>query len=557
MSIKHTAARTLLAFTLAVGIALAPLTTTFASNQGTLSSSSKLQKYDSSIRDGLADYLTLYGPIVTKDNIVYAMGVKEDGILRILKFDANKQLVKTFLPPAEYDISPIGATSDSHGNVYFVADKSTNDHNDRGQVILKYSPSDEFLGPINTNDIDPNKQISSIYSMAVATNDTLYVTVTFRDQDNISLIKMNQSGEIISQADQLSGSTGAYNRPLLVALNSKDELYAGALKENDYSEFQTMKLFRINEGGQVTSTIDNGRVIGVGYSMTLDHNDNLYFMSIGDSTTSPQPGCPMYFELRKYDSHGTFIDIIDTSAAVSEGPVCSIYGGSGTPPFATNLNIDSDGDLYIGTGDYEYGTPGKARIAIYKTPKNVATFPSVSGGQDSAPKVELTLPENVNLVQASIKKTEEISMPPNATFSYPLGLINFTAKVKDTQPLPVELYFITDLSPSDVTPMKYANGLHTPIKDASVTESTLNGKRALKLTYTVVDGGELDEDGVVNGEIVDPVGLAVSSSSVPVPLAPNTGAGPTIPLSAILLIGGVLGVSVPTAYRALHSRRTR
>lgn len=103
---------------------------------------------------------------------------------------------------------------------------------------------------------------------------------------------------------------------------------------------------------------------------------------------------------------------------------------------------------------------------------------------------------------------------------------------------------MTDLKPNEVTSMKYINGTYSPIANATIEQSMLEGKPALKLTYQLSDGGALDEDGIVNGEIVDPVGLAAKTTETNV-LAPNTGSKrvdnglPLFGIIATVLLAGV------------------
>ena len=58
------------------------------------------------------------------------------------------------------------------------------------------------------------------------------------------------------------------------------------------------------------------------------------------------------------------------------------------------------------------------------------------------------------------------------------------------------------------------------INDATISKVTIGGKTVTKVVYQVKDGGPLDIDGLVNGVIVDPAGLARSVVG-----APNTGFG--------------------------------
>lgn len=70
------------------------------------------------------------------------------------------------------------------------------------------------------------------------------------------------------------------------------------------------------------------------------------------------------------------------------------------------------------------------------------------------------------------------------------------------------------------TPRKYNENTKTfsTIQNATITRVTYNNKSMIRLTYDITDGGNLDQDNVANGTIVDPIGLAQASVGVP-----NTG----------------------------------
>jgi hypothetical protein len=116
-------------------------------------------------------------------------------------------------------------------------------------------------------------------------------------------------------------------------------------------------------------------------------------------------------------------------------------------------------------------------------------------------------------------------------YSYPLGLTSFTFSTPDCvsgATVPVTMSFQTDLKPNEVVARKYNSTTQTynTIPNAVITETTVDGKHALQLDYNVTDGGPLDEDGLANGVIVDPVGLGTLTSTSTIG-APNTGVGPT------------------------------
>jgi hypothetical protein len=94
--------------------------------------------------------------------------------------------------------------------------------------------------------------------------------------------------------------------------------------------------------------------------------------------------------------------------------------------------------------------------------------------------------------------------------AYLMASIDPTVSTQD-----ITLAFETDLTPSDVVARKY-NSItkqYANVEGATITEDTIGGKHVLVLKYQVTDGGELDEDGVANGEIIDPVGLAISGGA--------------------------------------------
>lgn len=120
--------------------------------------------------------------------------------------------------------------------------------------------------------------------------------------------------------------------------------------------------------------------------------------------------------------------------------------------------------------------------------------------------------------------TKEASLDvQDPAYKYPLGFAGFhLAGCTVGGTATVTVTFTGTFNPSDVTARKYnpeTNGF-TTITHASKSKITLDGSPTLRITYTITDGGDLDQDGTANGTIVDPVGLAIQSVG-----APNTGVG--------------------------------
>jgi len=71
---------------------------------------------------------------------------------------------------------------------------------------------------------------------------------------------------------------------------------------------------------------------------------------------------------------------------------------------------------------------------------------------------------------------------------------------------------------------KFVKGSYLTIIGATITPATIGGVPTLVVSYQVTDGGALDEDGLANGIIVDPAGLAVLGAATPTAVgAPKTG----------------------------------
>ena len=164
---------------------LAPLTSVFAATEGDLSSTSKLQVYNSSFRDGLGSYLTLYGPAVSPSGDAYAYGIKEgEQEPYIVKMNAAGEFVKEFKLKPGYSMAIPNIAIDRYGSTYFPVDKyiDLGDGNSRVEsVILKYNPDDTFNGVIEAFNNTYPDGFRSIYSIAFDSNNSLYMTVGTSD----------------------------------------------------------------------------------------------------------------------------------------------------------------------------------------------------------------------------------------------------------------------------------------------------------------------------------------------------------------------------------------
>ena len=148
------------------------------------------------------------------------------------------------------------------------------------------------------------------------------------------------------------------------------------------------------------------------------------------------------------------------------------------------------------------------------TQANVSSF--VNPVTNSYVSVQSSCASNSN-VGASAESWEF----KDAGFDYPTGFVGFTLGCGSLgATASVVVYFFSP--PANTLVRKYNSNTHTyqAIEGASLQNLAIGGQSALKVSYSVTDGGALDQDQVVNGSIVDPVGLGQIVAA-----APRTGMG--------------------------------
>ncbi len=127
--------------------------------------------------------------------------------------------------------------------------------------------------------------------------------------------------------------------------------------------------------------------------------------------------------------------------------------------------------------------------------------------------VTITTPEGTTITCSSAVKESGLDAQ-DGSYAYPLGLVDFCFSGAETNN-EVSLLFVTDLKPDEVVVRKYnpTNNEYATVNDASLSETSYEGKNALLVTYNIVDNGPLDLD-LDNGEIADPVGLAIADEAL-------------------------------------------
>lgn len=174
-------------------------------------------------------------------------------------------------------------------------------------------------------------------------------------------------------------------------------------------------------------------------------------------------------------------------------------------------DLDSDG----ATNKLESLSPNSGDadndgIADY-TQANVTSFVSVNSSNYVVLRTSCN--DNFN-VQHGLESADS----KDSGFDYPSGLVGFVARGCNVgAKANVSILFYGQNS-SGLKVRKYRDGTYLTIPDATVQQLTIDGKTVAQASYQVTDGSSLDDDGLADGNIVDPVGLGLSTVS-----APNTG----------------------------------
>lgn len=115
-------------------------------------------------------------------------------------------------------------------------------------------------------------------------------------------------------------------------------------------------------------------------------------------------------------------------------------------------------------------------------------------------------------VGASVEPSDHADV----AFDYPVGLLAFTLTCASPgTTVTVSLYFYEAVDSPVLR--KYNSNAHSyqAIGGASLSMQTIGGQSVVKTVYQITDGSPLDQDGAINGTIVDPVGLGQAVVGIP------------------------------------------
>jgi len=347
---------------------------------------------------------------------------------------------------------------------------------------------------------------------------------------NDGLIIMGYATGNVSGANKMGGFTG-----------SNDGVIGMGYARGFVTGVHDLGGFAGRSEGQIVQVYSTGAVSGTGANLGglvgyfTDNTDNLFsgdsISSFWDNQTSGQSvGCGNMDCAGLIFGRSTAAMKHQTTYTTELGDNAwdfeDIFGGwninpqsNDGYPFLRVFDLDNDGSM----DSVENSGPnnGDANNDGFQDSQqeNVASF---INNQNNEPEV-LQAPESCTITSVSTQAESGLLLQ-DAGFNYPAGLTNFTVNCgEDSHGATdnITLYFY-GLDPAGLTLRKYntTNSSYTTITPVSLEQVTIGGRLAAKVVYQVTDGGPLDQDGIANGIIVDPVGLGSN-----VVLIPNTGLG--------------------------------
>lgn len=154
-------------------------------------------------------------------------------------------------------------------------------------------------------------------------------------------------------------------------------------------------------------------------------------------------------------------------------------------------------------------------------------------------------------------ETEASQSAQDNGYNYPAGLMNFTVNSCGAPGFTTTVtQYYYGLTGNNFVLRKYnaTTKTYATVPNATITHVTIGGQDVTKVTYNVTDGGSLDQDGTVNGVIVDPAGLAVPNAAS----TPDTSFGGSNPTSWLpIAIGAFALLCLGAGLPLLHKNRSK
>ena len=183
------------------------------------------------------------------------------------------------------------------------------------------------------------------------------------------------------------------------------------------------------------------------------------------------------------------------------------------------VDTDGDGTTSVVEGAAPNGGDANGDGTADDTQANVTSL------VDSASSHYVTVASNCT-ANSNVSAAALPASYRDSAFHYPAGLLGFTLTCSApgaTATVTQYFYGVTPLNTMVLRKYNSTTHMYATVPGTTVTSATIGGQLATKVTYQIKDGGPFDADGLANGTIVDPVGLAVPAAGTP-----NTGANGSV-----------------------------
>lgn len=429
-----------------------------------------------------------YAYVAAASSTALYSGVTSDGnTMKIVKTDLQGNFI------SEWDVGSLGLSIavDNQDNVYWF--------NYEESIIYKYSSTGQLLDQIGEPGTGDG-QISTLgdegyfyNKLAVDTAGNVYISDIITDGESgySRIQKFDTNGNFVTKWESDIGTA-------VQGLGSSPEgfLYA--------------QLYQFDTNSSAIGKFDSNLEILTQYAEEPDEwtgNEFIgYGLAVGSNGRIYSPNI----------SNQSIVILCDHDVSTDN---CASTGSPGGGP-----DTDSDGitnsveDAAPNAGDGNNdGTPDADQTNV------TSLLSPVSNSYVTAIAPEGSTLSNVTLSNENVANTTN----NDVAYSYPFGIISFTL-TNITPGSSNTVSFIHHNPPTqDLT--TYTARKHNPTTNTiftltqadhnlSITKLTIDNKPVISLSFTITDGGPLDQDNTANGTIVDPVGLAQASVGVP-----NTG----------------------------------
>lgn len=317
-------------------------------------------------------------------------------------------------------------------------------------------------------------------------NDRVYVLGGYNSSSNVNTVfyaNLNNDGTV-------GGWTDSPN------LLPEQVRSGGAVYNNGYAYYMGG-----NNGSAIVSTVSYAKIKADGSTSTWTSATNALPVAL-DSVTAASNGDYIYV-IGGADSVG---DKVDTVYYAQVAPFDPDFDGDGDGVTDVAENAGPNGG--DANGD-EVPDSEQAFVASFVSPVTSKYVTLQAGGGDG-PSCDIT---SVSLAAESHNEHQD------SVYDYSLGMFDFTAECPNPgDGIYVGLMYHDEEYNEDFALRKYDpnTGEYTTPEDTYI-DSFDSGDESggVVAYYYVEDGGELDTDGLMNGTIVDPAGLALVSSQAP------------------------------------------